>query len=333
MSKYEQLIEYIINEQEDKARELFHQIVVEKSRDIYESLIDEQDLEEVGGNEVESMVDEITGDEEGMQEAEDDMGDDEEDMDAGDDMGDDEEDMDMDADDDMGGDDDMGMGGGDDMENRVMDLEDALDELKAEFDALMGGGDDMGMDGDDMGMDDGMGMGDEGDEDMGENLIVVPTGETNPHDMGDYDESVYEAKKSKKEEMLKDKDKKAKKMTEAEWIREYVEKIGEPFPGKNTETGEVGAGGTASLNTKSIVAGKNDMGGTASNIAKGGAESDPSGTPNKKPSGLLKGGSDLIGKVQNSPGANAGKTAYKSKAPAASKTEAGGTNDKSPLAK
>ena len=326
MSKYEQLIEYIINEQEDKARELFHQIVVEKSRDIYESLIDEQDLEEVGGNEVESMVDEITGDEEGMQEAEDDMGDDEEDMDAGDDMGDDEEDMDMGSDDDMGGDDDMGMGGGDDMENRVMDLEDALDELKAEFDALMGGGDDMGMD-------DGMGMGDEGDEDMGENLIVVPTGETNPHDMGDYDESVYEAKKSKKEEMLKDKDKKAKKMTEAEWIREYVEKIGEPFPGKNTETGEVGAGGTASLNTKSIVAGKNDMGGTASNIAKGGAESDPSGTPNKKPSGLLKGGSDLIGKVQNSPGANAGKTAYKSKAPAASKAEAGGTNDKSPLAK
>jgi hypothetical protein len=336
MSKYEQLIEYIINEQEDKARELFHQIVVEKSRDIYESLIDEQDLEEVGGNEVESMVDEITGDEEGMQEAEDDMGDDEEDMDAGDDMGDDEEDMDMDAGDDMGGDDDMGMGGGDDMENRVMDLEDALDELKAEFDALMGGGDDMGMDGDDMGMDDGMGMGDEGDEDMGENLIVVPTGETNPHDMGDYDESVYEAKKSKKEEMLKDKmlkDKKAKKMTEAEWIREYVEKIGEPFPGKNTETGEVGAGGTASLNTKSIVAGKNDMGGTASNIAKGGAESDPSGTPNKKPSGLLKGGQDLIGKVQNSPGANAGKSAYKSKAPSVAKNEVGGINDKSPLAK
>jgi len=329
MSKYEQLIEYIINEQEDKARELFHQIVVEKSRDIYESLIDEQDLEEVGGNEVESMVDEITGDEEGMQEAEDDdMGDDMGDDDMGDDdMGDDDmgDDMDMD------GGDDMGMDGGDDMESRVMDLEDALDELKSEFDALMGGGDDMGMDD---GMD--MGMDDEGDEDMGENLIVVPTGKPTPESMGDYDESVYEAKKSKKEEMLKDKmlkDKKAKKMTEAEWIREYVEKIGEPFPGKNTETGEVGAGGTASLNTKSVVAGKNDMGGTASNIAKGGAESDPSGTPNRKPSGLLKGGQDLIGKVQNSPGANAGKSAYKSKAPAATKAEAGGTNDKSPLAK
>jgi hypothetical protein len=331
MSKYEQLIEYIINEQEDKARELFHQIVVEKSRDIYESLIDEQDLEEVGGNEVESMVDEITGDEEGMQEAEDDMGDDEESMDAGDDMGDDE-DMGMDVGDDldMDGGDDMGMDGGDDMENRVMDLEDALDELKAEFDALMGGNDvgDNDMGGDDMGMDIGD---DEGDEDMGENLIVVPTGKPTPESMGEYDESVYEAKKSKKEEMLKDK--KAKKMTESEWIREYVEKIGDAFPGKNTETGEVGAGGTASLNTKSIVAGKNDMGGTASNIAKGGAESDPSGTPNKKPSGLLKGGQDLIGKVQNSPGVNAGKTAYKSKAPSATKTEMGGTNDKSPLAK
>ena len=43
MNKYEQLIEHIINDETDKARELFHTIVVEKSRDIYESLIDEQD--------------------------------------------------------------------------------------------------------------------------------------------------------------------------------------------------------------------------------------------------------------------------------------------------
>jgi hypothetical protein len=217
----------------------------------------------------------------------------------------------------------MDMGDDGDIEGRVMDLEDALDELKAEFDSLMGddgmddGMDMGGDDGMDMGGDDGMdmGMGDEGDEEMPE---------------GQYG-MMEAAKKSKKEEMLKDK--KAKKMTEAEWIREYVEKIGEPFPGKNTETGEVGAGGTASLNTKSVVAGKNDMGGTAANIAKGGAESDPSGTPNKKPSGLLKGGQDLIGKVQNSPGANAGKSAYKSKAPSVSKNEVGGINDKSPLAK
>jgi hypothetical protein len=238
--------------------------------------------------------------------------------------------MDMDSDmgdDDMVGDDDMGGDG--DIEGRVMDLEDALDELKAEFDSLMGGDDGMDMDGDDMGMDDGMGMGDEDSMDMG-------MGDEGDEEMPEGQYGMMEAAKSKKEEMLKDKmlkDKKAKKMTEAEWIREYVEKIGEPFPGKNTETGEVGAGGTASLNTKSVVAGKNDMGGTASNIAKGGAESDPSGTPNKKPSGLLKGGQDLIGKVQNSPGANAGKSAYKSKAPSVAKNEVGGINDKSPLAK
>ena len=39
MNQYEKLIEYIISEQEDKARELFHQIVVEKSREIYENII------------------------------------------------------------------------------------------------------------------------------------------------------------------------------------------------------------------------------------------------------------------------------------------------------
>ena len=71
MSKYEQLIEFIINEQDDKARELFHQIVVEKSREIYESIIDEEDLEEIGGNPVEDMMDEVTTDETGMAEAED----------------------------------------------------------------------------------------------------------------------------------------------------------------------------------------------------------------------------------------------------------------------
>ena len=34
MSKFEQLIEYVINDENDKARELFHNIVVEKSRAI-----------------------------------------------------------------------------------------------------------------------------------------------------------------------------------------------------------------------------------------------------------------------------------------------------------
>jgi hypothetical protein len=41
-SKFEQLIEYVINDEEAKAKELFHDIVVEKSREIYENLMDEE---------------------------------------------------------------------------------------------------------------------------------------------------------------------------------------------------------------------------------------------------------------------------------------------------
>ena len=60
---------------------------------------------------------------------------------------------------------------------------------------------------------------------------------------------------------------------------------------------------------------------------------DPKGTPSNKPSGLLKAGGEFVGKVQNRPGANAGKTSYASKAPSAKTGEVAGTNDKSPLAK
>jgi hypothetical protein len=63
MNKYEKLIEYIINENEQKARELFHEIVVEKSRDIYESLMDEEQMGETfGGNGPEELANEIQGD-------------------------------------------------------------------------------------------------------------------------------------------------------------------------------------------------------------------------------------------------------------------------------
>jgi hypothetical protein len=129
MNKYEQLIEHIINDESDKARELFHNIVVEKSRDIYESLIDESDLEEtIGGNQVEDLVDEVTIDEQGISEEEDDM--DVMDMDSEDDS-----EMDFDA----SGDLDSHEEEHGDVEDRVEDLESALDELKAEFDALMAG--------------------------------------------------------------------------------------------------------------------------------------------------------------------------------------------------
>jgi hypothetical protein len=47
-SKFEQLIEYVINDEEAKAKELFHDIVVEKSREIYENLMSEEDEVEEG---------------------------------------------------------------------------------------------------------------------------------------------------------------------------------------------------------------------------------------------------------------------------------------------
>lgn len=258
MNKYEQLIEYIINEQEDKARELFHQIVVEKSRDIYESLIDEEDFDEaaVGGNQVDSLVDEIEADEQGMQEADDDMGMDDmgSDADMGDDMG-----SDMGGDADMPGDlgDDMGGEGG--VEGKIQDLEAALDELKAEFDALMGseeGGDDMGSDMDDMGD-------------------------------GEAEFDMEEPKEG--------------------FVREYVEKVGKDWPKGESEGTAVGAKGeTTNINKQSIVAGKNDMGGTAGNIVKGGTEQAADGKPTPTPSNqYTKGRGELkgAGNFENVPGA------------------------------
>jgi hypothetical protein len=117
--KYEQLIEYIINDEEDKAKELFHDIVVETSRDIYENLIDEEDFAEEES--VEDMSDAIEADEEGISEEDDEM---EMDMEMPD-MGDEEaEEEGEEAEE-------------EELEDRVMDLEDALDELKAEFDSMM----------------------------------------------------------------------------------------------------------------------------------------------------------------------------------------------------
>ena len=44
-NKFEQLLELLINEENEKAEALFHEIVVEKSRDIYEGLADETSSE------------------------------------------------------------------------------------------------------------------------------------------------------------------------------------------------------------------------------------------------------------------------------------------------
>jgi len=73
MNKFEKLIEYVINEEDAKASDLFHEIVVEKSRDIYESLMDEDETVEegFGGDQADELINDISADEEGMTEEDD----------------------------------------------------------------------------------------------------------------------------------------------------------------------------------------------------------------------------------------------------------------------
>ncbi len=313
MSKYEQLIEFIINEQEDKARELFHQIVVEKSREIYESIIDEQDLEEIGGDPVESMVDEVSADQIGMSEA-DEEGEEEVDVDMDMDGGDMDTDMemDMDADEEAAG------------EVTAMDLATAKDDIDQIFANLMAqaGGDEADMDAE-MDMDMDMDM-DADDEEYD----------------ADDEEDMMESKAAKKEEMLKNKDEKEskgkRKMTEAEWLREYVDQIGEVYgqaPAQE-EGHEVGHGKKVKVDKDSTAVGPGvNMGGSV--VKTKGSEQNPDGKQTPEPNNeYTKGKGNLphAGKYQNVPGGNAGKTTFKSKESAKAGEESG-TNDKSPLAK
>ena len=137
MNKFEQLIEYVINDDEAKARELFHDIVVEKSRTIYEEMMAaDEELEEAADEELE----------EAMHDMEEGMGGDQAD-DLIDDIETEESGVSMEGEDEVEMDAEFGAEeGSEDLEDRVVDLEDKLDELMAEFESLMGddaGGDDM----------------------------------------------------------------------------------------------------------------------------------------------------------------------------------------------
>lgn len=282
-SKFEEMLERLINEDRAGAEELFHEIVVEKSREIYQNIIeseDEDDLEEATDEEVDESEDDD------LEESEDDdlEESDEEDLeemfgldefeveapvmggDATDDM---MGDMGMDMDDE--GDMDMDDEGEGDVEDRVADLEDALEDLRAEFEKLMGD--------------------DEGDDDMG--------------DMDDEDDEeetkevfapAFEAKDKDKE---KDKEKSKGKQTAAEQMREYVEKV-------SAKMGDNG------VNNKSAVAGKNDMGGTTANIAKS-FSTEKGGTQGGLANPSTK--EDNAGNV-NVPGGKAGKSMTSAKSPA-----------------
>jgi hypothetical protein len=153
-SKFEQLIEYVINDEEAKAKELFHEIVVEKSREIYENLMDEEELDEAESTDTEDEKAEKAGKKvtkdleyddakdrkERMDEEDEEMDESMMGGDAADDLIDDveaeEQGMEMSEQD---GEEFGAEEGGEDLEDRVVDLEDKLDELMAEFESLMGG--------------------------------------------------------------------------------------------------------------------------------------------------------------------------------------------------
>jgi len=174
MNKFEQLIEYVINDEEQKARDLFHEIVVEKSRGIYEELMSEEEIEEAESTDDEDEKAEKAGrkvtkdieyddkkdrmDEE--EELDEMMGGDQAD-DLIDDIETEEQGISMEGEDEEMSDEEMSdEEGSEELEDRVVDLEDKLDELMAEFEALMGDGQegedemDMEVGSDDMEMDD-----------------------------------------------------------------------------------------------------------------------------------------------------------------------------------
>ena len=343
MNKYEQLIEHIINEDEQSAKELFHQLVVEKSRDIYESLMDE----EIGGNQAQGFVQDITNQNDSAQDQG--LGEDDEEMDLGsdDEIGTDGDDMD-----DMG---DMGHEetfGGDDMEageeGEHQDIESKIDDLSAQLEELKGMlagdsdlGDNMDAEEPDMDSDFDMDGGDEhemgGEEEKGFGESANPFAKSGSGKSGSgmsgsgkSGSGVKEAKKmsgsgmsgSGKSGSGKSGSGKMEsyKKTDVEIMKEYVDKIGEIYK-QEPASGEgktVGTGGDApTVNKQSVSLDKGpDFGGSNENIVNGkGDNVAPDGKAYTKPKNIYSKGETTMSKekFQNAPGSNAGKSAFKTK--------------------
>jgi hypothetical protein len=194
-NKFEQLLDLIVNEENEKAEQLFHEIVVERSRSIYENLLQdaEQEVQEkIGGNAVDAMIDDIETEEENVTvEAEDD----EEEMPG------EEPAADMPAQPEMGAED----GEEGDVEERLDDIEAMLQQFQDELDTALAkiDGEEAGEDGEEMGMP----ADEEGEEKMaGEAALGL--------------------------------------------VREYKEKVGEPFKGGKVAASGTGDGEKSPIATK-----------------------------------------------------------------------------------
>ena len=286
-SKFEQLLDYLVNEEHDKANELFHEIVVEKSREIYENLIAEEEEEmeeddtcdEAMDDEEDESMDEAMDEEDESETIEsmfgeaDFGGDKTDDFEA--DVTDDEFGMDdFGGDDDM--DDDMGDGGEPATKGDILDLEDAIEELKAEFESLLGSldaDDDGDHDMDDHEMDD---MDDMGGDDFGDD------------DEEDSEEDEEDEAASKAEGYK----------SHGETMREYIEKVTATMDG-GLVGGRTGETMTAPKEGKSPISsghGKPTSGATAKNIAQADAGANEDGQkPHGKVGGLVKIGGQFTG--------------------------------------
>jgi hypothetical protein len=320
-NKLEQMLEKLVNNDRTGADELFHEFVIEKSRGIYEKMLetDLEDLDEVKDEEVDESsddeetneasdeeVDESSDDEETNEATDEEVDESDEDLDEATDeevdenfgeftpeadpMGGDAGDAmmkDIEADGEEGEDGDVD-GDEEEIEDRVVDLEDALDDLKIEFEKMMSGEKD----------------GEEGDEDAADMPDIDPEGDEDKDEAFDVGSELSVEDEAPAFEGTK---------TAGEQMREYVEKV-------TPKMGDTGTDGT-----KSPVAGKNDMGGSTANIAKGGTGSEKGSAMSAK--------EENAGNV-NVPGGKASKSmSANAKGHGAEKKGAGetGTNSKSTI--
>jgi hypothetical protein len=282
-TKFEQLLDLIVNEESEKASELFHAIVVEKSREIYENLIaeeeDEEEMDEASDEDDES-VDESADDEEEMDESVD--LEDSYSMESDDGFGGGAE---GDATDDFGaeigaddeeGDDEMGdeEGGEGQEDQAIFDIKNAIAELEAAFAELEQA--QGGETGSDFGDEEGDEFG--GDEEGGDEMMGQPAFE-------------------------------GRRVT-----REYVEKVGNDWEKSGSQKSQgvyVGSGSGdkegAPQEGRSPVSsgkGKPTTGATAANILKPGTEggTNTGTSPAGKAGGFLSAAKDMNTGNQNVPG-------------------------------
>lgn len=309
MNKFEKLIEYIINDEDDKARQLFHTIVVEKSRDIYENIMAEE-MEEEGvhgypTNDLEKELNKVDTEESTMENEEPEEEPEEEPMDN---------EFNLDHEDGEGNVDgeiehDLEDEEHSEIEQEVQAVSTKLDDLLAKFDQIMGGGEN------DMAppVDDEHGMSDM-DEPMDEEMYFESKEEAEEKKITKAEKP--EDGKANMKNKSNAKDSKAKdgkpfesRKSSSDLMREYVEKIADInlTPATYKEGDAVGTSnktGKTKVNTK--YTGRQDgpnFGGESVDFA--GENENPDNKPVPKPNNEYNKGQGNLpgaGSFKNAPG-------------------------------